>query len=101
LSKNENYVFRLKKTLYGLKYPPRPWYSRLDRYLQQQGFMKGNSNNNLYIKVNQDSIFLIEIYVDDIIFGNDDDRMSHKFAKDMHNEFEMSLFGELYFFLGL
>jgi hypothetical protein len=44
---------------------------------------------------------LIEVYVDDIIFGSDDDRLSQKFAKDMQNEFEMSLLGELSFFLGL
>jgi hypothetical protein len=70
-------------------------------YLQQQGFRKGNADNNLYIKVNQDSILIIEVYVDDIIFGSDDDRMSQKFSKDMQNEFEMSLLGELSFFLGL
>jgi hypothetical protein len=79
LSEKENYVCRMKKALYGLKQAPRAWYSRLDRYLQQQGFKKGNANNNLYIKVNQDSILLIEVYVDDIIFGSDDDRMSQQF----------------------
>jgi hypothetical protein len=46
-------------------------------------------------------ILLIEAYVDDIIFGSDDDRLSQKFAKDMQNEFEMSLLGELSFFVGL
>jgi hypothetical protein len=102
LSENENYVCKLKKALYGLKQAPKAWYSRLDKYLQQQGwFRKGNDDNNLYIKVNHYSILLIEVYVDDIIFGSDDDRMSQKFAKDMHNEFEMSLIGELYFLLGL
>jgi hypothetical protein len=101
LSDNENYVCRLKKALYGLKQAPRAWYSRLDRYLHQKGFRKGNADNNLYIKVNQDNIFLIEVYVDDIIFGSDDDRMSQKFANDMQNEFEMSLLGELSFFLSL
>jgi hypothetical protein len=44
---------------------------------------------------------LIEDYVDDIIFGGYDDKMSQKFAKDMQNEFKMSLIGELYFLLGL
>jgi hypothetical protein len=58
-------------------------------------------NNNLYIKVSQGNILLIEFYVDDIIFGSDDDRLRKKFAKDMQNEFEMSLLGELSFFLGL
>ena len=46
-------------------------------------------------------MIIIEVYVDDIIFGNDDDRLSQKFAKDMHNEFEISLLGELTFFSGL
>jgi hypothetical protein len=69
--------------------------------LKQQGFRKGYADNNLYIKVNQYSIFLIEVYVDDIIFGSDDDRMNQKFEKDMQNEFKMSLLGELYFLLGL
>jgi hypothetical protein len=101
LLEKENYVCRLKKALYGLKQSPRPWYFRLDIYLQKQGFKKGNVDNNLYIKVNQDSIFLIEVFVDDVIFGSEYDKMSQKFAKDMHNEFEMSLLGELSFFLGL
>jgi hypothetical protein len=46
-------------------------------------------------------MIIIEVYVDDIIFGSDDDRLSQNFSKDMHNEFEMSLLGELTFFLGL
>jgi hypothetical protein len=91
----------LKKALYGLKQPPRAWYSILDRYLQQQVFRKGNTDNNLYIKVDRDNILIIEVYVDDIIFGNDDDRMSHNFSKDMQNEFEMSFLNELTFFFGL
>jgi hypothetical protein len=65
------------------------------------GFRKGSVDNNLYIKVTQDSILLILFYVDDIIFGSIDERLSQKFAKDMLNEFEMSLLGELSFFLGL
>jgi hypothetical protein len=101
LSKNTDYVCKLKKALYGLKQGPRAWYSRLDKYLQQAGFRKESADNNLYIKVSQGNILLIEVYVDDIIFGSDDDRLSQKFAKDMQNEFEMSLLGELSFFLGL
>jgi hypothetical protein len=87
--------------LYGLKQASRVWYSRLDKYLQQVGFRKGSAESNVYIKVSEGNILLIEVYVDDIIFGSDDDRLSQKFAKDMQNEFEMSLLGELSFFLGL
>jgi hypothetical protein len=101
LSDNTNYVCKLKKALYGLKQAPRAWYSRLDKYLQQVRFRKGSADSNLYIKASQGNILLIEVYVDDIIFGSDDDKLSQKFAKDMQNEFEMSLLGELSFFLGL
>ena len=76
LLENEYYACRLKKALYGLKQSPRAWYSRLDKYLQHQWFMKGNAKNNLCIKVNKDSILIIEVYVDDIVFGSNDDRMS-------------------------
>jgi hypothetical protein len=101
LSNNADYVCKLNKALYSLKQAPRAWYSRLDKYLQMEGFRKGSANKNLYIKVSEGNILLIEVYVDDIIFGSDDDRLSQKFSKDMHNEFEMSLLGELSFFLGL
>jgi hypothetical protein len=94
-------VCKLNKALYGLKHVLRAWYSRLDKYLKQTGFIKGSAYINLYIKVTQDSILLIEVYVDDIIFVSNDDRLSQQFAKDMQNEFEMSLLEELSFFLGL
>ena len=59
----------------------------MDKYLQQAGFRKGSADNNLYIKVSQVNILLIEVYVYDIIFGSTDDRLSQKYSKDMHNEF--------------
>ena len=71
----------MKKALYGLKQDPKAWYSRLDRYLQQQGLKKANQNNNIYIKMDQDNMIIIEIYIDDIIFGSDDDRMSQKVSQ--------------------
>ena len=46
-------------------------------------------------------MIITEFYVDDIIFGSDDDRLSQQFAKDMQSELEMSLLGEINFFLGL
>jgi hypothetical protein len=59
LSENTYYVCKLKKALYGLKQAPRAWYSRLDKYLQQEGFRKESENNNLYIKVSQGNILLV------------------------------------------
>jgi hypothetical protein len=76
LSENADYVCKSKKALYGLKQASRAWYSRLDKYLQHAWFRKGNTDNNLYIKLSQGNTLLIEFYVDDIIFGSDDDRLS-------------------------
>lgn len=97
----EQYVYRLKKALYGLKQAPRAWYSRLDNYLRQQGYKKDNNDNNLYFKEENDSLIIVEIYVDDIIFGSDDDKLSKQFVECMQKEFEMSMLGEMKFFLGL
>jgi hypothetical protein len=91
----------LKKALYGLKQAPRAWYSRLDKYLQQQGFKRGTTYSNIYIKIDNAKMLIIVVYVDDIIFGSNVDRMSQKFAEEMKTEFEMSMLGELSFFLGL
>ena len=96
-----NHVYRLKKVLYGIKQTPRPRYSRLDKYLRQQGYIKGNTDSNIYIKEEHGSLIIVEIYVDDIIFGSDNDRLSKLFAQSMQNEFEMSMLGELKFLLGL
>jgi hypothetical protein len=46
-------------------------------------------------------VIIVEVYLDDIIFGSDDEKMSKEFARRMQQEFEMSLLGELNFFLGL
>ena len=95
------FVYRLKKALYGLKQAPRAWYSRLDNYLLQQGFKKGNTDSNLYIKEENGSLIIIEVYVDDIVSRSDDDRLSQKFVKEIQNEFQMYMLGEVTFFLGL
>ena len=96
----EDYVCKLKKALYGLQ-APRAWYEILDAYLVLQNFKRGSADSNLYCKVIGENMIIIEVYVDDIIFGSDDERMSKEFAKLIQHEFEMSMLGEINFFLGL
>ena len=79
----------------------RAWYARLDGYLCQQGFKKGIVDSILYVQIDKDNLTIVEVYVDDIIFGSNDDRLSKKFSTKMQSEFEMSLLGELTYFLGL
>ena len=101
LSNKGDYVCKLKKALYGLKQAPRAWYERLDSYLQLQNFTRGYADCNLYCIIDGENMIIMEVYVDDIIFGSDDEKISKEFAKKMQIEFEMSLLGELNFFPGL
>ena len=101
LGNDPNLVCRLKKDLYGIKQAPRAWYYRLDKYLHQQGFSKGSADSNIYIKIENDKLLILIVYVDDIIFGNNEEAMSQSFALVMQKEFELSLLGELTYFLGL
>ena len=101
ISEKEDYVCRLNKALYGRKQAPRAWYACLDGYLRQQGFKKGTVDRNLYVQIDKDNLTIVEVYVDDIIFGRNDDQLSKKFSTKMQSEFEMYLLGELTYFLGL
>jgi FtsZ-interacting cell division protein YlmF len=101
LSDNPDFVCKLKKALYGLKQAPRAWYYKLDKYLQDKGFKRGTIDNNLYIKTEGDDLLIVLVYVDDIIFGSNNASLVQWFASAMQSEFEMSMIGELSFFLGL
>ena len=96
-----NHVFKLKRALYDLKQAPRAWYERLSKFLLEKGFTRGNVDTTLFIKRKSHDILLVQIYVDDIIFRSTNDSLCKEFSQDMQNEFEMSMMGELNFFLGL
>ncbi|GJY14183.1 retrovirus-related pol polyprotein from transposon TNT 1-94 [Tanacetum coccineum] len=94
-------VYHLKKELYGLKQAPKAWYDVLSNFLISKGFSKGSIDPNLFIIKHGKDILLVQIYVDDIIFGSTNPKLSKKFEKLMHNKFEMSMMGEIKFFLGI
>ncbi|GJU95520.1 retrovirus-related pol polyprotein from transposon TNT 1-94 [Tanacetum coccineum] len=96
-----NYVYRLKKALYGLKQAPKAWYDRLKAFLIKHDYSMGMVDNTLFTKKKDSNLIIVQIYVDDIIFGSTCQEMCDDFAKIMHDEFEMSMMGELNFFLGL
>ena len=73
----------------------------LDKHLIANEFSRGKADSTLYIKVINDDILAIEIYVNDIIFGSTNNELVKHFSKIMEFEFEMSLLGVLTFFLGL
>ncbi|GKE91785.1 retrovirus-related pol polyprotein from transposon TNT 1-94 [Tanacetum coccineum] len=96
-----NHVYRLKKALYGLKQAPRAWYDKLSSFLIEHGFNKGIIDPTLFTRRHGGDILLVQVYVDDIIFGSTNPDFSKRFANLMKNNFEMSMMGELKFFLRL
>ncbi|GJY14771.1 retrovirus-related pol polyprotein from transposon TNT 1-94, partial [Tanacetum coccineum] len=96
-----DHVYKLKKALYGLKQAPKAWYDRLKSFLIKHEYKMGMVDNTLFTKKKSSNLIIVQIYVDDIIFGSTCQDICDEFAKIMHDEFEMSIMGELNFFLGL
>ncbi|GJX13820.1 retrovirus-related pol polyprotein from transposon TNT 1-94 [Tanacetum coccineum] len=96
-----DHVYKLKKALYGLKQAPKAWYDRLKSFLIKHEYKMGMVDNILFTKKKSSNLIIVQIYVDDIIFGSTCQDMCDEFSKIMHDEFEMSMMGELNFFLGL
>ncbi|KAJ9545521.1 hypothetical protein OSB04_025228 [Centaurea solstitialis] len=94
-------VYKLRKALYGLHQAPRAWYDTLSSYLLENKFERGVIDKTLFIKRTKTDMLLVQIYVDDIIFGSTKDDMCKEFEELMHKKFKMSSMGELTFFLGL
>jgi hypothetical protein len=96
-----NRVYKLHKALYGLKQAPRAWYEFLRDFLLTDGFEIGKVDSTLFTKrVKGGGLFVCQIYVDDIIFGGANEKHNKAFAELMTRKFEMSMMGELKFFLG-
>ncbi|WVZ81323.1 hypothetical protein U9M48_028713 [Paspalum notatum var. saurae] len=96
-----NRVFKFQKALYGLKQAPRAWYERLRKFLVDQGFQMGSVDKTLFLLKHGKDLLIVQIYVDDIIFGGSSYTLCSKFFEQMSREFEMSMMGELQFFIGL
>ncbi|GKC46821.1 putative ribonuclease H-like domain-containing protein [Tanacetum coccineum] len=94
-------VYKVEKALYGLHQAPRAWYETLSTYLLDNKFQRGKIDKTLFIKRYKGDILLVQVYVDDIIFGSTKKEMCNAFEKLMHEKFQMSSMGELTFFLGL
>jgi hypothetical protein len=94
-------VYRLRKALYGLKQAPRAWYGHLRGFLFSKGFEMGKVDKTLFLLRQGNDILIVQVYVADIVFGGSSHSLVARFAEDMSKEFEMSMMGELQFFLGL
>ncbi|KAI3690639.1 hypothetical protein L2E82_48795 [Cichorium intybus] len=100
-SKFPNHVYKLDKALYGLHQAPRSWYATLTEHLLHHGYTRGRIDQTLFIKRQDDDQIVVQIYLDDIIFGSTSDVLRKEFEVVMMKRFKMSSLGEMTMFLGL
>jgi hypothetical protein len=99
-SKCPNRVYKLSNFLYGLKQAPHTWYARLNTFLLEHGYVMRSVDKTVFTLNHGTDFLLIQIYVNDIIFGDS----SHSFVssfQEMMEEFQMFMMGEVTFFLGI
>nr|GEV68190.1 putative ribonuclease H-like domain-containing protein [Tanacetum cinerariifolium] len=96
-----NKVYKVKKALYKLHQAPRVWYETLSTYLLDNGFHREKIDKTLFIRRHKGDILLVQVYVNDIIFGSTKKELCNSFEKMTHEKFQMSSMGELTLFLGL
>jgi hypothetical protein len=94
-------VYKLLKALYILKQAPQTWYARLKTFLLEHGYIMGSVDKTLFTLNHGTDFLLIQIYVDDIIFGDSSHTLVSRFQEMMEIEFQMSMIRELTFFLGI
>ncbi|GJV36070.1 putative ribonuclease H-like domain-containing protein [Tanacetum coccineum] len=94
-------VYKVVKALYGLHQAPRAWYATLSTFLLKNGYRRGTIDKTLFLRKDKHDIILVQVYVDDIIFGSTKKSWCDEFEALMKSRFQMSSMGELAFFLGL
>lgn len=95
----EEKVYRLRKALYGLKQAPWAWYSKIDGFLQQNGYVRSENEPTLYVKKGGKNDFIIVcLYIDDIVYASSSDFLLTEFKEHMKNKSEMSDMGLLHYF---
>nr|GFA05325.1 putative ribonuclease H-like domain-containing protein [Tanacetum cinerariifolium] len=94
-------VYKVENAMYGLHQALRAWYGTLSKYLLDNSFQRGIIEQTLFIWKHKREFLLVQVYVDDIIFGSSNPKLCREFEALMHDKFQMSAMGELNFSLGL
>ena len=97
----EDYVCKLKRSIYGLKQSARCWNVELDKKLKGMGFKQCKSDPCIYIKNAKEGYCIIAVYVDDLIVGGENDENIELTKKTISEKFEVTDMGLLHYFLGV
>jgi len=95
----EHLVCKLKRSIYGLKQSPRCWNSALDSQLKRMGFVQTASDPCIYIA--SEEMFIIGVYVDDIVLAGKSDKRMEDVKKAIAMQFDVKDLGKLHYFLGM
>ena len=97
-----NYVCKVHKSLYGLKQSPRQWYERFNTCMSNLGYIRFQSNPNVYSRNGRANvILLLAIYVDDILSLSNSENILSKAMSELHASFSMQDMGALHYCLGI
>ncbi|CAL1393514.1 unnamed protein product [Linum trigynum] len=100
--RKEDYVYKLKKSLYGLKQSPRKWYKILDSYTVELGYYRSPYGCCVYlIKVEDGSMIYLVLYVDDMIIAARSKSNIQKLKGLLSAKFEMKDLGAAQKILGM
>ena len=94
-------VYKLNKSLYGLKQSGRNWNGMLHSYLLENNFVQSGVDNCVYVKQIEDKVTVIVIWVDDLIIGASNDLLLHDTKNMLKDRFKMKDLGKLSHFLGI
>nr|GEV74710.1 hypothetical protein [Tanacetum cinerariifolium] len=83
-------IYKVEKAMYGLHEAPRAWYGTLSKYLLMNGFQRGTIDQTLFIRRQREDFILVQVYVDDIIFGSSNPQLCREFEALMQEKFQMS-----------
>ncbi|PNX79093.1 putative copia-type polyprotein [Trifolium pratense] len=95
-------VYKLKNALYGLKQAPRAWNKRIDKFLNEIGFVKCITEHGVYVKKDAaKGLIVICLYVDDLLITGSNESYISEFKSDLRKGFEMTDLGHMTYFLGI
>ena len=97
----ENMVCRLKKSIYSLKQASRQWYLKFHKVLTKFDLKDNVIDQCVYLKISGSNIYIVVLYVDNILLASNNLEMIHKTKKFLTRNFEMKDLGEASFIIGI
>ena len=83
-------VMRLLKSLYGLRQSPRCWYGTVDKHVVEIGFKSLKSDPCVYIYSEDGAIYVLTLYVDDILLLRKDRKVLERIKRKLMGRFSMT-----------